>query len=123
MHSKFDSVLRTIGSCCLTLATLLVALGVVGRPLARPWIAYGLLGIGVLAYADLAMRGLKVWSAVRTVVVYSVFGALCGVLAYAVGRAVASEAWGLVTLLLLISMLVACLSFWWNARQSAVGKE
>ena len=123
MQSKLDSILRATGSCCLTLAMLLLAIGVVGRPLERPLIAYGLLGIGLLAYACLAMRGLNARSALGAVVIYSAFGAASGTFAIAIGRAIASQSWGLVTVLVLISMLVAGVSFWWNARQRNVGKE
>lgn len=123
MQSKLDSALRTTASCCLTFATLVLSFGVMGLPLERPWIAYGSLGIGALAYAALVMRGLNIRSAVGAIVVYGAFGAASGILAIAVGRAIAPKSWGFVTVLLLISMLIGGISFWWKARRSNLGRE
>lgn len=116
MHSKLDKVLGVTGQSCLTVGALLLAFGAVSGPLERPWIAYGLLVLGALAYGWLATRQIAISTAVRAAVVYSVFGAVCGLFAYAIGRAVASESWGVLLLLLMISMLVAGFSFWLKSR-------
>lgn len=115
MHSKVDNALSVTGQSCLTLGALLLAFGAVSGPSERPWIAYGLLVLGALAYGWLATQQTAISTTVRAAVSYSVFGAVCGLFAFAIGRAVASQSWGVLVLLLMISMLVAGFSFWLRA--------
>jgi hypothetical protein len=123
MQTKLDGVLRSVGSCCVLFATLCLALGIVGRPLERPWIAYSSLAIGVLAYTALAMRGLPMRSTAAAILIYGAFGAVCGTFAIRIGLAIASKSWGIVTALVLISMLVGGVAFWWKERGSAAANK
>ena len=118
MKANLDAVLSGIGAWAVSVSALLLVLTSLTHRLARPWILVLLVLIGLLAFAWLAARRGDL-QPVRAALAYAASGAVVGAFSYALGRALASHSWGIVTLLGTVSVAIGSVS--WYARRNNDG--